>query len=100
MSSGRYMSKYESAHRGGSTTHMGQHDRPVAVDPGTTEATQHHCLRGSMRERENLWLRSILIGVAQELERMAARGQGDTRVLLGRARRVRQRLHPSTLVSE
>ena len=43
--------------------------------------------------RENLWLRSILESVAQELERMAARGQGDTRVLLGRARRVRQRLH-------
>ncbi len=43
--------------------------------------------------RENIWLRSILESVAQELERMAARGQGDTRVLLGRARRVRQRLH-------
>ncbi len=37
--------------------------------------------------RENLWLRSLLTGVAQELEHMAARGQGDTRVLLGRARR-------------
>ncbi len=46
-----------------------------------------------MRERENLWLRSILIGVAPELERMATRGQGDTKVLLGLARRVRQRLH-------
>ncbi len=43
--------------------------------------------------RENLWLRSILESVAQELERMAAKGQGETRVLLGRARRVRQRLH-------
>ena len=43
--------------------------------------------------RENLWLRSVLTGVAQELERMAARGQGDTTVLLGRAQRVRQRLH-------
>ena len=43
--------------------------------------------------RENLWLRSVLESVAQELERTAARGQGDTRVLLGRARRVRQRLH-------
>ncbi len=31
--------------------------------------------------------------IARELERMAARGQGDTKVLLGRARRVRQRLH-------
>jgi len=31
--------------------------------------------------------------VAQELERMVARGQGDTTVLLGRAQRVRQRLH-------
>ncbi len=35
--------------------------------------------------RENLWLRSVLEDVAQELERMATRGQGDTRVLLGRA---------------
>ena len=43
--------------------------------------------------RESLWLRSILESVAQELERMAAKGQGETRVLLGRARRVRQRLH-------
>ena len=45
--------------------------------------------------RENLWLRDTLESVAQELERMAAngQGQGDTRVLLGRARRVRQRLH-------
>ncbi len=43
--------------------------------------------------RENLWLRHLLTTVAQELERMATRGQGDTRVLLGRARRVRQRLH-------
>ena len=42
---------------------------------------------------ENLWLRSILENVARELERMAARGQGDPRVLLGRAQRVRQRLH-------
>ncbi len=43
--------------------------------------------------REALWLRDTLESVAQELERMAARGQGDTKVLLGRARRVRQRLH-------
>ena len=43
--------------------------------------------------RETLWLRDTLESVARELERMAARGQGDTRVLLGRARRVRQRLH-------
>ena len=43
--------------------------------------------------RENLWLRSLLTGVAQELERMAARGQGETDVLLGRAQRVRKRLH-------
>ncbi len=42
--------------------------------------------------RKNLWLRDTLESVAQELERMAARGQGDTRVLLGRAQRVRQRL--------
>ncbi len=40
--------------------------------------------------RENLWLRSTLESVARELERMAARGQGDTAVLLGRARRVRR----------
>ncbi len=31
--------------------------------------------------------------MARELERMAARGQADTKVLLSRARRVRQRLH-------
>ena len=43
--------------------------------------------------RECLWLRDTLEFVARELERMAARGQGDTKVLLGRARRVRQRLH-------
>ncbi len=43
--------------------------------------------------RENLWLRDTVESVARELERMAARGQGDTAVLLGRARRVRQRLH-------
>ncbi len=43
--------------------------------------------------RKNLWLRDTLESVARELERMAARGQGDTRVLLGRARRVQQRLH-------
>ncbi len=43
--------------------------------------------------RENLWLRSILTGVAQELERMAAKGQGQADVLLGRAQRVRRRLH-------
>ncbi len=35
--------------------------------------------------RENLWPRSILTGVAQELERMAAKGQGEREVLLGRA---------------
>ncbi len=43
--------------------------------------------------RENLWLRHLLTGVAQELERMAARGQGQADVLLGCAQRVRQRLH-------
>ncbi len=43
--------------------------------------------------RENLWLRSLLTGVAQEFERMAARGQGQPDVLLGRAQRVRRRLH-------
>ncbi len=43
--------------------------------------------------RKNLWLRSILESVARELERMAARGQGQPDVLLGRAQRVRQRLH-------
>ena len=42
--------------------------------------------------RESLWLRDTLESVAHELERMAARGQGDTKVLLSRARRVRQRL--------
>ena len=46
--------------------------------------------------RENLWLRSLLTGVAQELERMAARGQGETGVLLGRAQRVR-RVLPSDI---
>ena len=43
--------------------------------------------------RENLWLRATLESVARELERMASRGQGETDILLGRARRVRQRLH-------
>ena len=43
--------------------------------------------------REYLWLRDTLESVARELERMAAGGQGDTKVLLSRARRVRQRLH-------
>ncbi len=43
--------------------------------------------------RENLWLRDTLESVARELERMAARGQGETDILLRRARRVRQRLH-------
>ncbi len=43
--------------------------------------------------RETLWLRDTLESVARELERMAARGQGQTDILLGRARRVRQRLH-------
>ena len=43
--------------------------------------------------RENLWLRATLESVARELARMAARGQGEAKVLLGRARRVRQRLH-------
>ncbi len=37
--------------------------------------------------RENLWLRDTLESVARELERMAARGQGQTDILLGRARR-------------
>ncbi len=53
--------------------------------------------------RENLWLGSLLTGVAQELERMAARGQGEGDVLLGRAQRVRRRLHegcPEGWVSE
>ncbi len=58
------------------------------------EASQYDPRTLSRRHyRENLWLRSLLTGVAQELERMAARGQGDRRVLLGRAQRVRQRLH-------
>ncbi len=43
--------------------------------------------------RETLWLRDILESVANELELMAARGQGQTDILLSRARRVRQRLH-------
>ncbi len=43
--------------------------------------------------REDLWLRDTLESVARELERMAARGQGKTDILLGRARRVRPRLH-------
>ncbi len=43
--------------------------------------------------RECLWLRDTLESVAQELERMAAKGQGDPKVLIGRARRGRQRLH-------
>ncbi len=43
--------------------------------------------------RENLWLRDTLESVARELERMAANGQGQTGILLGRARRVRQRPH-------
>ncbi len=38
--------------------------------------------------REALWLRDTLESVAQELERMAARGQADTKVLLDRARRL------------
>ena len=37
--------------------------------------------------REALWLRDTLESVARELERMAARGQGQTDILLGRARR-------------
>ncbi len=41
----------------------------------------------------NLWLRDTLESAARELERMAAGSQGDTKVLLARARRVRQRLH-------
>lgn len=45
--------------------------------------------------RENLWLRDTLESVARELERMASRGQGEIDILLGRARRVRQRLHQS-----
>ncbi len=43
--------------------------------------------------RESLWLRDTLESVARELERMASRGQGESSILLGRARRVRQRLH-------
>ena len=43
--------------------------------------------------RENLWLRDTLESVARELERMAARGQGESDILLGRAGWVRQRLH-------
>ena len=38
---------------------------------------------------QDFWFRDV----AQELERMAARGQGETDILLGRARQVRQRLH-------
>ena len=33
--------------------------------------------------RECLWLRDTLESVARELERMAARGQGETGILLG-----------------
>ncbi len=59
-----------------------------------TDDTQYNPQALARRHyRENLWLRSTLESVARELERMAARGQGDTAVLLGRARRVRQRLH-------
>jgi hypothetical protein len=42
---------------------------------------------------ENRALRDLLEAVAQELERMAAVGQMDTRGLLARAQRIRQRLH-------
>ena len=42
---------------------------------------------------ESLWLRDTLESVARELERMAARGQGEAAILLSRAQRVRQRLH-------
>ncbi len=47
--------------------------------------------------RETLWLCDTLESVARELERMAARGQGDTAILLGRARRLRHRLHQGVL---
>ena len=43
--------------------------------------------------RQALWLRDTLESVARELERMAAGGQADTRLLLRRTRQVRQRLH-------
>jgi hypothetical protein len=42
---------------------------------------------------ENRELRDLLEAVAQELECMAAVGQMDTRGLLARAQRIRQRLH-------
>jgi hypothetical protein len=42
---------------------------------------------------ENAELRELLVAVAQELERMAAAGETDTRGLLARARRIRARLH-------
>ena len=58
------------------------------------EASQYdHEVLSRRHYRENLWLRSLLTGVAQELERMAARGQCNADVLLGRAQRVRRSLH-------
>ena len=41
--------------------------------------------------RENLWLRDTLEGVARELERMAAKGQGESDILLSHARRTVRR---------
>ncbi len=65
-----------------------EHDQHRAegrvVDPHTL-SRRHY--------RECLWLRDTPERVARELERMAARGQGETNILLGRARRVRQQLH-------
>ena len=43
------------------------------------------CTLAHRHYRENLWLRIHLESVAQELEREAARGQGETKVVLGRA---------------
>ena len=42
---------------------------------------------------ENLWLRELVTAAAQELERLASRGQGDREALLRRAQRLRRRLH-------
>jgi hypothetical protein len=42
---------------------------------------------------ENLWLRELVTTAAQELERLASRGQGDRETLLRRAQRLRRKLH-------
>ncbi len=45
--------------------------------------------------RECLWLRDTLESVALELERMAAKGQDQTDILLGRTRRAQRRYYES-----